>query len=257
MAEELKPQPQAQFPTGQQPAQEPPDQWRDEVKKLVTQRDSYKQQAIENAGKVAAYEAEKASIEAEKAARREQDEQRSMIEQGKTKELLKMSEEKWSQKLREKENEHLNEVLPLFIQSAARQVPTLVPGSDKDLAKLLRDDFRRVDGKYVVVDEKGNPRTNADSTPYDPIQYIVDQARSRPHMLMDSMPPSHGAPRDSRPTSSSRSVGDMDNEQLTKTLNTDRAAFDKGMQDYAKELVEKAKSGKFVRPNRTGVPERD
>lgn len=219
---------------------EPPDIWREEVQKTAKQRDEFKNKYTDAASKLAAFEAKEANEAAEKASRKEREEQQKMIDEGKTKELLKMTDEKWKGQISAKEQEFVNELIPLYIQAAATQIPNLIKGSEKDLAKLLRDDYRRENGKLVVY-ENGKPKVNEDGSPYDPYQYIVDQTKIRPHMLMDQMPASYGAPRDASPRSTApKSIAEADDKYLTKAI--DNGTFKDQMTDFSQELIANAKA---------------
>jgi hypothetical protein len=224
-------------------------EWRntDEVKRIIAQRDEFKKQATDLAAYKAANEAEQAARDAEKTARRDAEEQKRMIEQGKYEELLKRKDDAHKTEIAERDKKYATKMVPFFIQAAASQLPNLAPEARKDLALLLRDDIRPDSDGNPVVYRDGRPAVDADGKPYDPTQYVIDAAKSRPHMLLDSMPKSHGAGATGTAAAGGSNKRDMgalmeakDNAALEKWASTDPEGYRAAARDYASSMVKAA-----------------
>ena len=248
MPEEAKAAPAAQGAQSQEP--QVPDQWKDEFKKVVGQRDQLKAKAAEAEAKVAAYEAEKAQHEAEKAARREEETNKKLAEQGQYQELLaKKDKQRIDEVGRIKEAVSKN-VVPLWIRAASSEIPNLTPEARRDLPKLLRE-YIKVDesGTAQVLNEQGLPALTEDGKPVDPAEFIKSFVVARSYMLVDGMPKSHGAAGSTGEPS--KAVKDFetlmaakDNKALGDWQEKDPAGFTQALNAYTAALSRKARAMK-------------
>jgi len=179
--------------TGEQTVTEVPEAWRQEFKKVISQRDTLKAKASEYEAKVREYEAEKATIEAASNSAREEADNKKLAEEGNYKDLLAKKDKQREAELLAIRSKLSSTVLPIWIRAASSEIENLTPEARKDLPSLLRE-YIHVDesGVATVINSDKTSKLNDDGTKVDPIKFIKDFVAERKYMILDAMPKSHG-----------------------------------------------------------------
>jgi hypothetical protein len=186
--------------TGNQPApglQAEGEAWRnvDEVKQIIKQRDEFKSKAREQETRLSQLESAERDRQARDEQARTTAEQEKLKNEGKYREALELSEKKWKGQVDVFKGRAAAQLVPLAIQGAAAQISNLTPEAMKDLPSLLERQLS-IDAETLEVYPVGlDGKRLVDETlkPISVEQYVSKFVSSRPYLLRDQMPVSHGA----------------------------------------------------------------
>lgn len=192
-------QQQQQQQQGQQQQQQGQQQeeWRnvDEVKKIISQRDEFKNKAREYESRLSQLENEAKERQAKDEAARQSAEQDRLKNEGKYREALELSEKKWKSQQDEFRGRVANRLVPLAIQSAAGKLNNLTPEAISDLPSLLERHLS-IDPESLEVYPVGQDGKRMVDDRLQPVtveNFVQGFVSSRPYLLKDSLPQSHGA----------------------------------------------------------------
>ena len=170
-------------------------EWKDALIELQKERDTLKEKARLYESEVQTFrqkEQERAKSESQT---KEQQEQSRLEQEGNYKQALKNTEDKWQQKLSERERVAAERLVPLAIRSAATQVKGLSPQAVADLPKLVGSEIAlnpETLEVYVRDPKTGKQMVDDKLNPVSVESYLEKFAAERPYLLIDSLPHRHG-----------------------------------------------------------------
>lgn len=173
------------------------EEWRnaDEVKQIIKQRDEFKAKAREQEARLAALENAQKERETREEQLKTQAEQERLKNEGKYREALELSEKKWKGSLEGFQGKVAKTLVPLAIQSAAGKLNNLTPEAISDLPSLLERHLQ-IDPETLEVypvGQDGKRMVDERLQPVSVEQFVSGFVGTRPYLLKDSLPASHGA----------------------------------------------------------------
>ena len=177
------------------PAPEPkpveaPEQWREEFKRTIAQRDEFKTLTKTQSAELERLRAFQQEAAAKDAALKDRLENEKLIAEGKFQELEakkdtqhKAESEAYRQRVAEK-------FITAAIKSVAASIPNLTPEAREDLPAILKTKlaFDDTGVDVVPIDEKGLPLKDEKGQPVTYAQFINSFVASKSYMLVDQMP---------------------------------------------------------------------
>lgn len=184
-------------PPEQKPEQKQGEEWRnvDEVKRIIAQREEFRVRARDSETKLAQYETEaktRLAADEQAAAQVEQD---RLKNEGKFREALELSEKKWKGRESQQVVNIAKRMVPLAIQSAAGKLASLTPEAINDLPSLMERHLTVDPETFEVfpVGADGKRLVDERLQPVGMDQFLATFVGTRPYLLKDSLPASHGA----------------------------------------------------------------
>ena len=222
--------------------------WPQAFEEIKAERDVIKTKLKEMDAELAKFRAAEDARKAEQAKLDEQNQRKTLEEQGKYREALEQTDKKWQAQLQTYKSNVTSKLLPLAIQTAAAKIPNLTVEALRDLPKLLSDSIA-VDEQTLEVyvkGEDGEPMVDEKLNQVNIDKFLTRFVSERPYLLVDGMPVRHGqaAGKGNSAMSYDQVVNDPKAQKEWEAI--DPEGFRKAEQEYWSPLAAtKRAKGKF------------
>lgn len=176
--------------------------WKGEAKKAIASRDEMKRKAHEMDMELSGYRTKEQLRQQQDQERQQKAKQDELAQNGKYTEALTMAERRHAEELNGFKSRANQRLVPMAIKSAASKIKSITPEVIDDLPYLLRDRIV-IDAETfepMVVGADGKPLVNEKLQAVGIEEFVTKFVQSRPYMLTDGMPATHGMKSTTKPT---------------------------------------------------------
>ena len=216
--------------------QQQQEEWRnkEEVKKIIADRDNYKKEFLSLKERMGEFDQIKQEVEGyrqEKTKLQQEDEKKKLESAGEYQKIIEQNNQKHQQELQTVNSRFVNKLIPSAIRDAALKVPAILPNAIDDLIPIIKDNLG-IDNEFnvFVKNEEGKPKLGDDGKPLSVDTFMTEYVKTRPWFLADKQPTNKGLkPGQISDGKTTKGLGEMNDQERADYKKANPAGYDEAM----------------------------